>query len=62
MTSTSAKSPLTTLSGLLCFFLAWASSASSPPDGYETYSYVVMIAFGCAIGATQDAATRKGRS
>lgn len=29
------------------------------PDGYEIYSYVVMIVLGLAVGAAGDAVTRR---
>lgn len=31
------------------------------PEGYEIYSYVLMIVFGFAIGAAGNALTRRGR-
>jgi hypothetical protein len=31
------------------------------PDGYEVYSYVVMIVVGLAVGVAGDAVTRRSR-
>ncbi|MGJ6963109.1 hypothetical protein ACSDR0_14475 [Streptosporangium sp. G11] len=78
MTSTTPKSPLTALSGLLCFVLVVGGASGLlhewfgwihfmgfvrllAPDGYETYSYVIMIVLGLVVGAAGDAVARRGR-
>ncbi|MFF4443871.1 hypothetical protein [Streptomyces sp. NPDC001502] len=82
MTSTSAKSPkspLTTVTGALCFVLVVGGASGLlhewlgwihfmgfvrflAPDGYEIYSYIVMIVLGLAVGAAGDTLTRRGRA
>ncbi|KOU18647.1 hypothetical protein [Streptomyces sp. WM6368] len=79
MTSSNPKSPVATLTGLLCFVLVVGGTSGLlhewlgwihfmgfvrflAPDGYEIYSYVVMIALGLAVGAAGDALTRRGRA
>ncbi|MFI7355407.1 hypothetical protein ACIBTP_15810 [Streptomyces avidinii] len=53
-------------SGLLHEWLGWIHFMGFvrflAPDGYEIYSYVVMIALGLAVGAAGDALTRRGRA
>ncbi|MFI1649942.1 hypothetical protein ACH4XT_23755 [Streptomyces avidinii] len=53
-------------SGLLHEWLGWIHFMGFvrflAPDGYEIYSYVVMIALGLALGAAGDALTRRGRA
>ncbi|WP_436762046.1 hypothetical protein [Streptosporangium sp. V21-05] len=78
MTSTTPKSPLAALSGLVCFVLVVGGASGLlhewfgwihfmgfvrflAPDGYEIYSYVIMIVLGLAVGAAGDAVTRRGR-
>jgi hypothetical protein len=52
-------------SGLLHEWLGWIHFMGFvrflAPDGYEIYSYVVMIVLGFATGAAGDALTRRGR-
>ncbi|MDP9842780.1 hypothetical protein [Streptosporangium lutulentum] len=52
-------------SGLLHEWLGWIHFMGFvrflAPDGYEIYSYVVMIVLGFAIGAAGDAFTRRSR-
>jgi hypothetical protein len=52
-------------SGLLHEWLDWIHFMGFvrflAPDGYEIYSYVVMIVLGFAIGAAGNALTRRGR-
>jgi hypothetical protein len=78
MTINSSKSPLASLSGLLCFVLVVGGASGLlhewfgwirfmgfvrflAPDGYEVYSYVVMIVVGLAVGVAGDAVTRRSR-
>ncbi|MFG2990485.1 hypothetical protein ACGFZK_14550 [Streptomyces sp. NPDC048257] len=53
-------------SGLLHEWLGWIHFMGFvrflAPDGYEIYSYVVMIALGFAVGAAGDALARRGRA
>ncbi|MGZ9929250.1 hypothetical protein ACXNSR_05090 [Streptomyces sp. NC-S4] len=81
MTSTSPKSPkspLASVTGVLCFVLAVGGASGLlhewlgwihfmgflrhlAPDGYEIYSYIVMIALGLAVGVAGDTLTRRDR-
>ncbi|MBA4862223.1 hypothetical protein H1V43_12660 [Streptomyces sp. PSKA54] len=78
MTSTTPRSPLAALSGLLCFVLVLGGGSGLlhewlgwihfmgfvrflAPDGYEIYSYIVMIVLGLAVGAAGEAVTWRGR-
>ncbi|OJF15319.1 hypothetical protein [Couchioplanes caeruleus] len=51
-------------SGLLHEWLGWVRFMGFVrflvPDGYEIYSYVVMIVLGIAVGMAGDAVTRRG--
>ncbi|MFG1878924.1 hypothetical protein ACGFIV_29170 [Sphaerisporangium sp. NPDC049003] len=51
------------VSGLLHEWFGWIRFMGFlrflAPDGYEIYSYVVMIVLGLAIGAAGDALTRR---
>ncbi|WP_329105336.1 hypothetical protein [Streptomyces sp. NBC_01439] len=51
-------------SGLLHEWLGWIRFMGFlrflAPDGYEIYSYVVMIALGVAVGVAGDALARRG--
>ncbi|MFJ6755203.1 MULTISPECIES: hypothetical protein [unclassified Streptomyces] len=53
-------------SGLLHEWLGWIHFLGFvrflAPDGYEVYSYVVMVVLGLAVGAAGDALTRRGRA
>lgn len=53
-------------SGLLHEWLGWIHFMGFvrflAPDGYETYSYVVMIALGLAVGVAGDTLTRRDRA
>ncbi|MEV6597669.1 hypothetical protein AB0M36_12470 [Actinoplanes sp. NPDC051346] len=53
------------VSGLLHLWLGWIHFMGFvrflAPDGYEIYSYVVMIVLGLAIGIAGDAGTRSSR-
>jgi hypothetical protein len=76
MTTSTRKSPLAAVSGLLCFVLVvggvsgllhewfgWVRFMGFVrflvPDGYEVYSYVVMIVIGLAVGMAGDALSRR---
>ena len=76
MSDAHQKSPLTALSGLICFVLVvggvsgllhewfgWVHFMGFvrflAPDGYEVYSYVVMVVFGLAVGTAGDAVSRR---
>lgn len=52
-------------SGLLHEWLGWIHFMGFvrflAPDGYEVYSYVVMIAIGLAVGTAGDALSRRGQ-
>ncbi|MER6254941.1 hypothetical protein ABT224_26670 [Streptomyces sp. NPDC001584] len=52
-------------SGLLHEWLGWIHFMGFvrflAPDGYEIYSYIVMIALGLAVGAAGDVLTRRGQ-
>ncbi|MFJ7589067.1 hypothetical protein ACIQZO_17140 [Streptomyces sp. NPDC097617] len=79
MTSSTPKSPVAALTGLLSFVLIVGGASGLlhewlgwihfmgfvrflAPDGYEIYSYVVMIALGLGVAAAGDALTRRGRA
>ncbi|MFD9409832.1 hypothetical protein ACFWBN_22850 [Streptomyces sp. NPDC059989] len=79
MTSTTPKSPVAAVSGVLSFVLVVGGASGLlhewfgwihfmgfvrflVPDGYEIYSYVVMVVLGLAVGAAGDALTRRGRA
>ncbi|MEJ8645635.1 hypothetical protein WKI68_39375 [Streptomyces sp. MS1.HAVA.3] len=53
-------------SGLLHEWLGWIHFMGFvrflAPDGYESYSYVVMVVLGVAVGAAGDTLTRRGRA
>ncbi|MEU4835510.1 hypothetical protein [Streptosporangium sp. NPDC023615] len=53
------------VSGLLHEWLGWIHFMGFvrflAPDGYEIYSYVIMIVLGLALGAAGRAVTRRGR-
>ncbi|MFD6972073.1 hypothetical protein [Streptomyces sp. NPDC059979] len=53
-------------SGLLHEWLGWIHFMGFvrflAPDGYEIYSYVVMVVLGVAVGAAGDTLTRRGRA
>ncbi|MFJ6054551.1 MULTISPECIES: hypothetical protein [unclassified Streptomyces] len=78
MTSTTPKSPLTTVTDVLCFVLVVGGASGLlhewlgwihfmgfvrflAPDGYEIYSYLVMIALGVAVSAAGETLSRRGR-
>lgn len=79
MTSSTPKSPLAAVSGLLCFVLVVGGASGLlhewlgwihfmgfvrflAPDGFEIYSYVVMVALGLAVGAAGDTLGGRGRA
>ncbi|MGH3388843.1 MAG: hypothetical protein ACRDOO_08190 [Actinomadura sp.] len=79
MTSSTPKSPLAALAGLLCFVLVVGGGSGLlhewlgwirfmgfvrflAPDGYEIYSYVVMIVLGVMVGAAGEALTRRDKA
>ncbi|WP_404961585.1 hypothetical protein [Streptomyces sp. 147326] len=79
MTSSTPKSPLAAVTGLLSFVLVVGGASGLlhewlgwihfmgfvrflAPDGYEIYSYVVMVVLGLAVGAAGDTPTRRGRA
>ncbi|MGW7439733.1 hypothetical protein [Streptomyces sp. NPDC054849] len=53
-------------SGLLHEWLDWIHFMGFvrflAPDGYEIYSYLVMVVLGLAVGAAGDTLTRRGRA
>ncbi|MFJ4777767.1 hypothetical protein [Streptomyces sp. NPDC088762] len=78
MTSSTQKSPVAAVSGLLCFVLVVGGASGLlhewfgwirfmgfvrflAPEGYETYSYVVMVVLGLAVGVAGDAISRHRR-